>query len=234
MLIRPVRARMGAGKLGAEDRQRRLDLMPMPTASSLIFRRFEERDAEQTARLFQRQWHDDLEPRAGRLVSEATVCNYLMDTDWGLVGEVDGRLMGTALVSHGTRGAETRDRWLERREALLAEAAPGTRFGVDVAGLEAEEGALARRYAEAGGVGSGAEIKLLIVSPDARGMGMGRRLVQAVADHVRDTGRTGFFLITDDACDVGFYDHLGLTRQLEEPSRAEPGLNLYVYSKELG
>ena len=78
------------------------------------------------------------------------------------------------------------------------------------------------------------QLKLLIVSPEARGMGMGKRLIQAVADHVREIGRDGFFLLTDDACDVGFYEHLGLCRQLEEPSRAEPGLNLYVYSKELG
>lgn len=205
----------------------------MPTASSLIFRRFEERDVEQTARLFQEQWHADLEPRVGRLVSEATVCNYLMDADWGLVGEVDGRLMGAALVSRGLQRAEARERWRARREALLAEVAPGTRFGADVAGLEAEEGEVARRYEAAGGTGSGAEIKLLIVSPDARGMGMGRRLVQTVGDHVRDIGRRGFFLLTDDACDVGFYEHLGLACQLEEPSRAEPGLNLYVYSKEL-
>ncbi len=214
----------------------------MPMASSLIFRRFEDRDAEQAARLFQQQWHADLEPRAGRLVSEATVCNYLTDTDWGLVGEVDGRLMGIVLVSSdplGEAAGEPRrkavhDRWLARREALLAQLGPDTRFGRDVAGLEAEEGEVGRRYVKGGGEGSGAEVKLLIVSPEARGMGMGRRLIQAVADHVREIRRDGFFLLTDDSCDVGFYEHLGLSRQLEEPSRAEPELNLYVYSKQLG
>ncbi len=214
----------------------------MPMASSLIFRRFEDRDTEQAARLFQQQWHADLEPRAGRLVSEATVCNYLTDTDWGLVGEVDGRLMGIVLVSSdplGEAAGEPRrkavhDRWLARREALLAQLGPDTRFGRDVAGLEAEEGEVGRRYVKGGGEGSGAEVKLLIVSPEARGMGMGRRLIQAVADHVREIRRDGFFLLTDDSCDVGFYEHLGLSRQLEEPSRAEPELNLYVYSKQLG
>lgn len=214
----------------------------MPTASFLIFRRFEDRDAEQAARIFQQQWHAGLEPRAGRLVSEATVCNYLTDADWGLVGEVDGRLMGVVLVSSDPQGEASdeprrkavHDRWLARREALLAQLGPDTQFGRDVAGLEAEEGEVARRYVKGGGEGSGAEIKLLIVSPEARGMGMGKRLIQAVADHVREIGRDGFFLLTDDACDVGFYEHLGLCRQLEEPSRAEPGLNLYVYSKELG
>lgn len=188
----------------------------------------------QAAELFCNQWCRDLEPHLARLASEATLCNYLMDADWGLVAELGGRIMGVCLASCGLQTDKARTSWLARREALVAEVGPGAQFGREVAPVEAEEGKLACHYAARKSIDAGTEIKLLVVSPASRGMGVGKRLVQASADHVREVGHRGFFLITDDTCDVGFYDHLGLSRQLEEPSRAEPGLNLYVYSKELG
>lgn len=78
-----------------------------------------------------------------------------------------------------------------------------------------------------------AEFKLLIVSPAARGLGVGGGLVSRGEDHLAQTGATGYYLITDDTCDVGFYDHLGLSRLVAEASAVEPGINLYVYGKEL-
>ena len=58
-------------------------------------------------------------------------------------------------------------------------------------------------------------------------------LVSRGEDHLAQTGATGYYLITDDTCDVGFYDHLGLSRLVAEASAVEPGINLYVYGKEL-
>ena len=62
---------------------------------------------------------------------------------------------------------------------------------------------------------------------------VGGGLVSRGEDHLAQTGATGYYLITDDTCDVGFYDHLGLSRLVAEASAVEPGINLYVYGKEL-
>lgn len=206
----------------------------MPTHDALIYRPFEDQDFPTVAELFRRQWCGELELRRGRLASQATVCNYLMDAEGGIVAERTGEVLGVSLVSCGLQSADARNAWRTRRDALLAQWGPDARFGREIGPVEAEEGELSRRYAARRGVGAGAEIKLLIVSPAAQGLGVGRTLVEKSTQRVRSASRHGFFLITDDTCDVGFYDHLGLTRQVEEPSQVEPGISLYVYSKELG
>lgn len=211
--------------------------MTSPSASAkgpVVFRPFEERDLTQISEFFRRQWCAELEEARGLLAAEATVCNYLMDTDWGVVAELDGRAVGTALVSCGETDGESRRRWRSRREGILAEVAPGARFGHEVGALEAEEDEVAQRFSEQGGTGSEAEIKLLIVGAEGQGLGLGRKLLDAAGRQVRRAGGRGFFLITDDCCDVGFYEHLGLARRHKEPSRAEPGVSIYVYTRSLG
>ena len=107
----------------------------------------------------------------------------------------------------------------------------------EVCRVEAEELALSQRFRAAAGASgrpeAAAEFKLLIVSPAARGLGVGGDLVSRGENHLAQTGAAGYYLITDDTCDVGFYDHLGLSRLVAEASAAEPGINLYVYGKEL-
>ena len=77
-----------------------------------------------------------------------------------------------------------------------------------------------------------AEIVLFLVSPEARGRGVGGRLFRAAMAYLRGQGVSDYFLFTDTGCDVGFYEHQGLTRMaardLTEPgaSRAE---TFYVY-----
>ena len=82
--------------------------------------------------------------------------------------------------------------------------------------------------------------ELLIVSPEARGLGIGRKLFDAVRDHLRGRGAAGFYLLTDDNCDVSFYDHMGLRQEVRRRSEVtwpdeEPGTDfgIYVYAERL-
>lgn len=199
------------------------------------YRPFAPEDFEPVAELFYRQWGTEAGERLGRLDARINVCNYLMDADWGVVAEgVDGRLLGALLVETGAQTEAMRSSWRTRREELLAQVAPGATFGHEVCRVEAEELALSRRFREkaAGQPEAAAEFKLLIVGSKARGLGVGGGLLRLGENHLRQAGARGYYLITDDTCDVGFYDHLGLSRLVTEASVAEVGVNLYIYGRE--
>ena len=59
------------------------------------------------------------------------------------------------------------------------------------------------------------------VSPEARGMGVGRKLFNHMLDVFRDAGMNEYFLFTDTTCDYGFYDYRGLTRKAERTIRRD-------------
>ncbi|PWM32929.1 MAG: hypothetical protein DBX94_05215, partial [Coriobacteriia bacterium] len=107
-----------------------------------------------------------------------------------------------------------------------------------------EEALLSDEYAQSGGIGNGAEIKLLIVSPAAQGLGVGGRLFGEAKRRAAELG--GFYLLTDDSCDVGFYEHKGMRRMAKRASAVEApacpqtadadddgDFNLYVYAQGL-
>lgn len=57
-----------------------------------------------------------------------------------------------------------------------------------------------------------AELRLLILSDEYKGMGLGRRLMEEGTRCASNSGMTGLFFYTDTDCNVGFYDHLGAVR----------------------
>ena len=106
---------------------------------------------------------------------------------------------------------------------------------------ERGEAELERDYLAGGSLGADAAVKLLIVSPDAKGLGLGGKLFSAALEHLREAGAAGYHLLTDDSCDFGFYEHKGLTQAMRRRSRAYwPGVDpekdefyVYVYEQEL-
>lgn len=217
-------------------------------SNQLAFRPFAERDFDPLARIMAQTWLSGLPARAAATATGVELCEYAATATWSRVCERadGGELLGAVLVAQDgtpTRGA---DAWAARRDALLAEAAgdPETENAVrlEMAGVR-EEDALAAEYRANGGPEAQAAIKLLIVSPGARGLGLGRRLLDLARGHLRERGCTGYHLMTDDSCDVSFYDHLGLTRARRRRSRVEwpgtaPGHEgddcfIYVYADRL-
>lgn len=60
------------------------------------------------------------------------------------------------------------------------------------------------------------ELTLLIMSPEARGHGIGKRLYADAVRCLNDAGAGRFFLYTDTECGYGFYDRAGLVRRKEQ------------------
>ena len=220
----------------------------MDISTPIVYRPFTDKDFEAVAGLFRDQWCCELGADAARLASQIDICTYLADTDWSLLAQhgETGQILGAALLH---LGGAPHQRWVERKEELFAEARANkdllNEVMRDVSVID-EEAALGSEYAASGHVGCEAELKLLIVSPAAQGLGVGGRLFGAVREQIAESGRRGFFLLTDDSCDVSFYEHKKMqcmeTRRIEaaEPpcpivgaEGGDDGFNLYVYAQEV-
>lgn len=214
---------------------------------SVVYRPFTEADFDAVARLFQAQWCCGISEKAACLASQIDLCSYLEQANWSLIAEkpqAEGcaaELLGATLLGLKNKPCPEAADWAGRREALLAKAAEDPALLAEVKadnGVIAEETQVADEYVASGQLGSAAELKLLIVGPAAKGLGIGGRLFSAAREAAYEAAG-GLFLITDDSCDVGFYDHKKLTRMVTRPAQVEfPGsprdgerFNIYVYAE---
>lgn len=216
----------------------------MTETEKLTWRAFAPEDFERAAGLLGRTWLPEFDEAPQRAASQIELAHYLAQTTWSLVAEREGEILGVVLLAERGREATGGDAWSEL-EARLTRAAEkdealAEAVRVEMGGVR-EEAELEREYAADGPMGADAAVKLLIVSPDVKGMGLGGRLFSAALEHLHETGARGYHLLTDDSCDVGFYEHKGLTQATRRRSRAYwPGVDpetdefyVYVYEQEL-
>lgn len=211
--------------------------------AELSLRPFAEKDFEPLADLVGRTWLPDFPARARAVAGRVELAHYLARTTWGLVAEKDGALLGAVLLRERGREGIPGD-WggLEASLTARSEGDPelAEAIRVEMDGV-AEEALVEKEYAATEATGNDAAIKLLVVSPDAKGMGVGGALFSTALDHLREAGAAGYHLLTDDACDVGFYEHKGLNRAMRHRSGAYwPGVDpsedefyVYVFDQEL-
>lgn len=57
------------------------------------------------------------------------------------------------------------------------------------------------------------EIALFALSPEYRGLGIGKMLFQCLLAYMKNEGISKFYLYTDTSCNFGFYEHQGMVRQ---------------------
>ena len=216
----------------------------MTQTEKLTWRAFAPGDFERAAELLGRTWLPEFDEPAQRAASQIELAHYLAQTTWSLLAERDGEILGVVLLAERGREVTGGAGWaeLEARLTRVAEKdeALAEAVRVEMDGVR-EEAELEREYAAEEPAGADAAVKLLIVSPDAKGLGLGGRLFSAALDHLRETGARGYHLLTDDSCDFGFYEHKGLTQARCRRSRAYwPGVDpekdefhVYVYEQEL-
>lgn len=216
----------------------------MTETENLTFRAFAPEDFERVAVLLGRTWLPEFDEAAQRAASQIELAHYLAQTTWSLLAERGDEILGAVLLAERGAAATGDAGWaeLEARLTRAAEKDPGLAEAVrtEMDGVR-EEAELERDYLAGGSLGADAAVKLLIVSPDAKGLGLGGRLFSAALERLRETGAAGYHLLTDDSCDFGFYEHKGLTQAMRRRSRAYwPGVDpekdefyVYVYEQEL-
>lgn len=79
------------------------------------------------------------------------------------------------------------------------------------------------------------DILFLVVSNEAKGLGIGRRLLEDMLDHMRAWCTSRVVVLTDDLCDFGFYDKMGFTCEASGTSTFDNGrtLTTYAYTMDL-
>lgn len=208
----------------------------MADQTELIVRPLQDDDVPAVIELFRRTWLGELPLEEGTLAATLVLCEYLSDHAWGRVVECPRGLLGVVLA--GLRQTDQSGRWASLREDALAAAQEtdpslSTRLTADVA-TEVEEARVTRTFKASGLPQADATIQLLLLAPEARGRHLGARLLDAARTWMRSEGARGYFLMTDDDCDVSFYDHMGLERMSAQPVETDGGsINIYVYGESL-
>ena len=196
---------------------------------------------DMTSAAMEGTWLDDSErDRVARLMATDEIAAYLQEMTWGVKALLKGKMVGV-IVTHGTHtssetaehfghvGAEAR----KRAEELLTAARERAEHPDNVEPTEPiyldEIRATKEMRAEAD-LGSIPRILLLVVSAEARGHGLGKRLINRALDHFRRHGAERYWLVTDTDCDWTFYEHLGLERLADRPGMV-PGApeHYFVY-----
>ena len=196
---------------------------------------------DMTSAAMEGTWLDNSErDRVARLMATDEIAAYLQEMTWGVKALLKGRMVGV-IVTHGTHtsaetaehfghvGAEARKRAEELPTAARERAEhPDNTEPTEPIYLD-EIRATKEMRAEAD-LGSIPRILLLVVSAEARGHGLGKRLINRALDHFRRHGAERYWLVTDTDCDWTFYEHLGLERLADRPGMV-PGApeHYFVY-----
>ncbi|MBR3384397.1 MAG: GNAT family N-acetyltransferase [Atopobiaceae bacterium] len=189
-------------------------------------------DVEPVGRLLGEEWYPEFERRHALLTGIDQLLFNLSQASGAVVAERDdGTFLGVCLANWGAPDAADLATWQDMMAGLRAEAAGWGLVLRPEPSVETEGHGLLERVARERGSDGVGELELLFVSADARGLGLGRRLMETGLAYLRECGATRYRLVTDDACGWGLYEHLGLERVGERVSTSanDPGLRLYVY-----
>lgn len=202
-------------------------------------------DIDAIVKEYERTWgiSKEVGQDASLSLSRRFVLHYLEPSTHGTIAEVDGKFMGLLLArvfDAPVMFPEVRSLLLEQEREMKSQN--------DENYARALEEAYAMRALETKLEAKShindltqAELELFLVSPDARGHGVGGGLWRHTMHMLRNNGVNRYYLHTDSACDVSFYDYHGLSKDAswlhkDHPYDIERAKSLvedlYIYSGE--
>ncbi|MBT1175497.1 GNAT family N-acetyltransferase [Bifidobacterium sp. LC6] len=163
--------------------------------------------------LVRRTWYDEFDEHTGLIAAEADWENCLARTTNAYTAVLDGKPVALILGRVDTRDA--RGKWNRHKRNYvrgllrLLPVKEGITAIHEIVGILAIDHELTRK-AHAAGHDYAAEVVLFVLDPEARGLGLGKRMFRKLIADFRDAGLKHYFLYTDTTCNVGFYEHTGL------------------------
>ena len=202
----------------------------------VIYRLYNDNDYEALTEILADQWYPHLDHKYAMICAAAEVDVHLAHTTHAITAEVDGKVMGVSFA----RWQDSTRTWerLEHMRDLVNEYKDEIDVVQEIILLRDENNLMRRVVAEHGGDSVGA-LELLIVSPEARGLGIGKSLFQQNTQWLKEQGAKAYRLTTDDDCDWGFYEYIGMVRKGElvasitETQKLDEPFRIYVYEGSL-
>ncbi len=186
----------------------RLEKVPAVTS---ILREFREKDCEPIASIMCDVW--SMESYGADVAmpgSRMYCCQCVLASSFIRVAEVDGSVVGCVGARYGNERVDApwAERILGREKDSVADSEDGMRMIAEFESYDSIDRDLGIRT----GIDTAAELTILILSKDCRGLGLGRTMFDAACDYLRSKGADSMMLYTDTDCNTGFYDALGAER----------------------
>ena len=187
----------------------------MEKESDIILREWREEDFRPTAEIVnQTWWEGSMNEKSDHLVSNAFLRACLKDQSYIRVAEKDGKILGVIMGcdrrNHHPSFTERLKYWQSALFLLLDH---------DARHMAMEDGGEEKLHKEllhkAGEKNYDAEVPFFIVSEEARGMGVGKKLFVSLMEYFRDNNVNSWYVFTDTDCSYQFYEHVGARRQAE-------------------
>ena len=207
--------------------------------SRVIYRPFDEDDFNAIAAILQAAWHTDAPtPGYAFLEARADLAHSLSISTFSQIAMIDNVPRGIVLARGTNLTIPVSYHWQRTEEdfleqMLISEPAAAKDY---LQMMDLTRGIHATMLRD-GGLDEANEISLLVVSEEARGLGIGTVLLDAAASYLASRGANRAFLYTDTDCNWQFYENHNLKRAAShhvhrEQRRLLPR-DLYVYTLDL-
>lgn len=182
----------------------------------IILRKYEKNDHDALSDIIRRTWNYDsfCSPKTAKALAGIYLDNCLANQTYTNVAIVDGTpagiIMGKNIRTHKTS--------LRFRLRLLCSLIPFllSKEGRESAHFFKDINQIDEALLKDSGKNYQGEVAFFAVSPEYRGMELGKMLFQSLQQYMKQEEINDFFLFTDTTCNYPFYERQGLKRRGEK------------------
>ncbi len=185
--------------------------------SSVTLRELKRQDLPALEGVIRRTWSYDkfTTPKTAGKLAKAYLATCLVNQTYTQIAEVDGVPSGLILGKSRKKlhfSVKYRLRQISALCGLLQ-----SKEGRKILGLYKHIDNIDSHLLKQCGRDYEGEISLFALSPECRGLGIGKMLFQRLLEYMKRENIGKFYLYTDTSCNFGFYEHQGMVRQQRCP-----------------
>ncbi len=197
-------------------------------AKDVIYRPYHESDRDDIVSLIAKMWYPHVSDDLARQHGNFELDWHLAHQDHTVVARLDNKFAG--LIFSRSPKLEHATDFAGDFNKLISKYPEDHPMITGINWLRDEVHAVESVKKTHPNVGTG-WLELLMVSPEIRGIGLGKTLYKLGIENLANSGATHYRLLTDDDCDWTFYEHDKMTRLGAFPDK--DNFNVYIYEKKI-